>query len=161
MRLGDLLSGVLFVVLGLAVLAYARSLPQVPGHFYGPGLFPAIIGWGFTIGGGLLALSALRALVGSGVRLRLFSAPDWPIGPGRLLQVGLLFATILAFVALGEYLGFAAIAFLALVSMYVAAGRGIVLALVLATGVTAGLQLLFGKLLGVPLPPGEVWSFLR
>jgi putative tricarboxylic transport membrane protein len=161
MRLGDSLSGVLFIVLGLAVLAYARGLPQVPGHFYGPGLFPSIIGWGFTVGGAILAISALRARARSPGGDRLFSAPDWLAGPGRLLQLGLLFATIAVFVTLGEFLGFALIAFVSLVMMYLAAGRGIVLALVLAAGVTLGLQLLFGKLLAVPLPAGEIWSFLR
>ncbi len=159
MRLGDLVSGLLFVLLGLAVLAYARSLPPVPGHFYGPGLFPSIIGWGFAIGGGFLAASALRA--GPRGLPRFFSAPDWRAGSGRLLQVVLMFAAIAAFVLFGEFAGFAAIAFIALVAMYASAGRGWVQSIVIALGVTVGLQLLFGKLLGVPLPPGEVWSLLR
>lgn len=153
MKISDLLFGVLIALLGVSVVAYAGSLPGVPGHHYGPGLFPRVIGWSFIACGGMLALSGLRR----GERLAgMVDWPDWRGSPRGFVQVGLMAAAMVAFVSFGDLLGFRLVAFCTLAAMYLVAGRAWWFALPVAALVSIGLNALFVNLLGVPLPVGEL-----
>lgn len=156
MKISDLLFGVLVALLGASVVAYAAGLPEVPGHYYGPGLFPTLIGWSFVGCGSILALSGVRR----GDRLAsLVAWPDWRGSPRGLAQAGLMAAAILAFVLFGDLLGFRLLAFCTLSAMYLVGGRAWWFALPTAAVVSVGLNALFVDLLGVPLPVGELpWS---
>lgn len=153
MKISDLLFGVLVALLGASALAYASSLPDVPGHYYGPGLFPTLIGWGFVGCGVALAMSGLRR----GERLaRLVDWPDWRGASRGLVQAGLMAVAIFAFVLFGDLLGFRLFAFCTLAAMYLVGGRAWWFALPVAALVSIGLNALFVNLLGVPLPVGEL-----
>jgi putative tricarboxylic transport membrane protein len=152
-KIADLLFGIVVALLGAAVLAYAAALPGVPGHYYGPGLFPTIIGWGFVGCGTMLALSGWQR----GERLTgLLAFPDWQGAPRGLALVGLMAIAILVFFFFGDMLGFRLIAFLVLAAMYRVGGRSLGFSVAVAALVSLGLNALFVNLLGVPLPVGEL-----
>jgi len=151
-KINDLLFGLIIAGLGLAVLIYAGTLPDVPGHYYGPGLFPTVIGAGFLVCGGVLAGSTFK----SRERSTLIDCPDWRGASRGLVQVALMSVAILVFVGFGDLIGFRLFAFVTLAAMYLVAGRGLLVSLLLAVVITALLDTLFVGLLGVPLPVGEL-----
>lgn len=55
----DLVSGALAVLVGLAVIPYARSMPEISEGLPGPGLFPGIVGGLFVLFGTALVIKAL------------------------------------------------------------------------------------------------------
>lgn len=151
MRIDDRLFGVLICLLGIVVVRHSAGFPGVPGQYYGPALFPTVIGWGF-IGCGLVLLGA--GLRRAGLRGPLLAFPDWLGSPRGLLGVGLTLCAILAFVQFGDLVGFQILAFATLTLLYLTAGRSVVRAVGAALVVTILMDLLFGRLLRVPLPPG-------
>lgn len=153
MRIGDLLFGIVVALLGAAVLGYAAGLPPVPGHHYGPGLFPTIIGWGFVGCGTMLALAGWKRGERPAGQL---AFPDWRGTPRGLVLVGLMAVAMLVFVLFGDLIGFRLFAFVTLAAMYLVGGRGLGFSLVVAALVSLGLNALFVNLLGVPLPVGEL-----
>ena len=78
MQIDDRLVGVLICVLGIAVLWNSAGFPAVAGQFYGPAMFPTIIGWGFVAGGLSLLGSGLRKAGLDGFAI---GFPDWRKSP--------------------------------------------------------------------------------
>lgn len=150
MRIDDRLFGVLVCLLGVATLWYSAGFPGVAKQFYGPALFPTIIGWGFVVTGIFLFGTAVRRPRAGA----LLSFPDWRGAPRGLASVILMLASVLAFIYLGDAIGFQILSFITLVALYLTAGRGVVKAVAIALVVTLSLDLLFRKLLRVPLPDG-------
>lgn len=151
MRIDDRLFGALICLLGIVVIRHSASFPGIPGQYYGPALFPTVIGAGF-VGCGLLLLGA--GLRRAGLRTTLLSFPDWRGSPRGLVGVAVMLASIVAFVLAGDIVGFQVLAFSTLALLYLAAGRSIVRSVGAALVVTVFMELLFGKLLRVPLPRG-------
>nr|MBA2601996.1 tripartite tricarboxylate transporter TctB family protein [Acidobacteriota bacterium] len=60
MRLNDMLTGLLILVIGAMVAGYAQTFPSMPGQSVGPSLFPTVIGIGFIFLGAALSASGLR-----------------------------------------------------------------------------------------------------
>jgi putative tricarboxylic transport membrane protein len=150
-RIDDRLLGVLFCLLGIAVVRYSAGFPGIPGQYYGPALFPSVIGWGFIACGAVMLGAGLRR---TGLRGTLLAFPDWRASPRGLLGVAVMLAAIAAFVLLGDRIGFQILAFATLALLYAIAGRGLARSIVTALAVTVLMELLFGKLLRVPLPRG-------
>lgn len=151
MRIDDRLFGALICLLGIAILWHSSGFPKVGDHYYGPAMFPSIIGVGFVVSGGWLLVAGLqKSLAPTG----LVSFPDWRGPPRRLVGVALMLVSILAFVYLGDAVGFQVLAFATLVAMYLAAGRRVLQSAFIAFIVTLCLDLLFTRLLRVPLPSG-------
>jgi putative tricarboxylic transport membrane protein len=156
MRIDDRLFGVLICLLGIAILWISSGFPRVGEHFYGPAMFPSIIGWGFVVTGLLLSATTLRRPASfSG----LISFPDWHGSPRGLASVVLMLVAIPAFIYLGDWIGFQILAFTTLFLLYLAAGRGVLVSAAIAFGVTLAFYLLFNKLLRVPLPNGVFTNF--
>jgi len=155
-RIDDRLFGVLVCLLGVATLWYSSDFPGVAKQFYGPALFPTIIGWGFVVCGIFLVGSAMRR---SRTAAGLISFADWRGTPRGLASVVLMLASILAFIYLGDLIGFQILSFVTLVALYMAAGRKVLKAAAIALIVTLVLDLLFRKLLRVPLPDGLLAGF--
>ncbi len=151
MRIDDRLFGALVCLLGIAVLWHSAGFPAVAGQFYGPAMFPTLIGWGFVIGGGVLTGAGLRK---SGFAGTWLAFPDWRGSRRGLAGVALMGASIGAFIFVGDRVGFQLLAFATLTLMYLTAGRSLVRSVATGLVVTLGLDLLFSKLLRVPLPSG-------
>ncbi|MBL8697880.1 MAG: tripartite tricarboxylate transporter TctB family protein [Alphaproteobacteria bacterium] len=150
MRLGDLASGAGLAAFGAAVAWHAAGFPRAPGHMFGAGLFPIVIGGGLVACGGLLVA---RGAVSGG--LRGISLAAWTeAGPRAAAAAAIAIALPVAFIWLLEPVGFLALATGSLVVLFLAVG--VPLARSLAISVVASLVCywLFAKLLRVPLPRG-------
>lgn len=157
MRIDERLLGALFCLLGIAVIRHSAGFPGIPGQYYGPALFPSVIGWGFVACGLVLLGAGLRR---AGLRGRMLAFPDWRGSPRGLIGVAVMLAAIAAFVLLGDRIGFQVLAFLTLALLYLTAGRSVARSLFAALVVTVLMELLFGMLLRVPLPRGLLADLL-
>lgn len=157
MRVGDSVLGVLSAVLGLLVLWQAGTFPEMPGHYFGPALFPSVIAWGFVAAGVMLLVRAAR-------RKQLLAGwltmGEKPVSAHGVLGAAIMMAAILAFVFLGEVVGFQLLTLATLIALYVWAGRRPLEIIVLPVILTVAFELLFSKLLRVPLPGGWLTDYL-
>ena len=151
MRIDDRLFGLLICVLGIAIIRHSAGFPGISGQYYGPAFLPTVIGWGLIACGLVLLGAGLRR---AGLRGAMLAFPDWVGSPRGLLGVAVMLGAIVAFVLLGDRIGFQILAFATLILLYLTAGRSLVRSVVAALGVTIVMELLFGKLLRVPLPRG-------
>jgi putative tricarboxylic transport membrane protein len=151
MRLGNGILGTVFAALGAAVAIHVRGFPEVPGHFYGPGLFPGMIAAGLIVCGAGLVVRGLRAKTGSAFAV---DPAVWIVSRRNSVSGALVLAAILSFAFFGETLGFQIPAFATLAGFYLWLGRGPLRAFALAVALTVVLDLLFRVLLRVPVPTG-------
>ena len=149
MRFSETMLGAVLLVLGIAVAAYARTLPAVPGQQYGAAAFPTLIGLGF-VGCALILLV-------QGYRMRPtppISLTEWTRQPGALVAVGVTILCIVAYMFLARRVGFVPVSIAILIVLFrmlsVSWGKVIFFAIV-ATLVT---DYVFRTLLLVPLPFG-------
>lgn len=148
MRFNDAVSGLFFLLFGLAMIVIATGFPGFPGQRYGPSLFPSLLGGGLMIAGVMLIVQGWRA----GDRLvRLDPAlTQWRGGVSVLLVV----AGVLAHILLADWLGFIPVCLGVLVVMLVWFGVRPLGAAAVAVGTTAAIWWFFAIMLRVPLPHG-------
>lgn len=155
MLLSDKVTGVGLVALGGAALYGASLQPGVPGQDVGPGVFPAVIGFGLIGCGAMIALGVGHS----------FEAPEdvIPAAPGEALPQVPRFAEWRAFLPLlllifyvlvADPLGFVPTAAMIALAAALALGARWKLALPVAVLAPIGIHLIFVKLLRVPLPDG-------
>jgi putative tricarboxylic transport membrane protein len=144
----DVVAGFLSVALGVAVLGYVRTFPEMPGGQPGPALFPGIIGALFVLFGAVLAARALLTRRAAGAReVRVGS-------PRSRMNAAMVLTAIVLYIPLVETLGFlVTMASLLFVLTWRLGAKPWVAAF--AAAATAGvILLLFQRLLLVPLPTG-------
>lgn len=146
MRVGDAVSGALIALLGLAIAAYAQTIPSRPGMAFGPGLFPTIIGVALGLCGAALAWQGSRR------GERLVELPAWARSPRHALGVLLLFGLIGFYILLVDRLGFLLTAFVILASFQSWFGVRPRMALPIAALASIAFYVAFSRLLAVPLP---------
>lgn len=149
MKLHDTLCGLLILLFGTAVIAYAQTFPPMPGQNIGPSLFPTLIGSGFV----LFAL----ALMVSGLRER--GAPwleldDWLRRPRMAFNFLLVIADLVFYALVVDRLGFFITGFLFLCVLFLAFGVARKWIAPIAGVVTLLIHYGFYTLLRVPLPWG-------
>ncbi|PZW46657.1 putative tricarboxylic transport membrane protein [Humitalea rosea] len=149
MRLNDLALGGLSATLGTALLVASLRLPGVRGQEFGAGFYPALIGVLTIAAGAGLMLTGLRQRGVPALRL-----PGWFTDGWAVANAAILAGAIAIFGAFGETIGFLPFAVVLLFviqwRLSIPAPRAALIAVLGAIG----FQLLFGKLLRVPLPPG-------
>jgi len=145
----DLLFGLIFIALGLAVWLMAREFPVVPGMQYGADFFPTLIAIGMAGGGALLSFNALRQLRTEGAgKTAGFGLPS--------LAVLLPCALVVAYIYLSEVIGAAPMMLLIMLTLLIQRGVRLMPSLVISFVATAVISLSFGHLLKVPLPVGPL-----
>ena len=146
MRVRDTVSGALIMLLGLAIAAYAQTIPSRPGMAFGPSLFPTIIGLALALCG--------AALAGQGLRRggRMVELPGWARSPRHVAGVLLLFGLIAFYILLVDRLGFLLTAFVILAVFQSWFGVRLRTALPLAALASIAFYVAFSRLLAVPLP---------
>lgn len=152
MRVDDRLLALVACLLGIAILLHIRSYPEIPGHFYGPALFPGLVGWGFVVFGVLLGIRTIRR--GQGASGPWLAFPEWSGNVKGGVGAGLMLLAILGFMYLGDVAGFPLLSICTLAALYLWAGRGVLFSIALAVAVTIVFDLLFSRLLSVPMPTG-------
>lgn len=147
----DLVFGMAFIVLGIAVIVLARDFPAVPGMQYGADLFPSLIALGMIGGGAVLSITALGTLRQHAPTLRL------PAGVLRTtLGAALPCLTVVAYILFNETLGAASMMVLIMLVLLLQQGVHLLRAAAISVVATAVISLSFGHLLKVPLPVGPL-----
>lgn len=136
----DVLAGLFFVAVGVAVFVLSRGYGiGTPAHL-GPGVFPMLLAGLLVALGAAIALVAIRDKAAAALRL------SW-----RPLL--LVTAAVCLFGFGLDLLGlFAAVALMVLVSRVARSGQGLVESLVIAATLGAAASFLFYFLLGLPVP---------
>ena len=159
MLISDKVSGLALVALGGAAAYGGSLLPPVPGQQVGPNVFPMVVGIGLALCGAMIAFGVGSAieqeaeaeLAAHSVKLE----PDAPSSPLLNAAKTLLPPTLLlAYVFVGDRLGFVPTAFFIVLAISLAMGARLKLALPLALIAPPVVHLIFLKLLRVPLPAG-------
>jgi putative tricarboxylic transport membrane protein len=155
-KVNDAVAGALFLAFGLAIIATAVQMPEMPGQPYGAATFPALIGGGFV----LVALVLVAKGVAEWRELPGIVAADWGRSPRALFRIALTIGLVILYIALSGWLGFIASSFLVLVTLFVSLGVRPVPAIAVAIVATLAIQQAFGVLLRVPLPRNQLLAFL-
>ncbi|MEZ2408765.1 tripartite tricarboxylate transporter TctB family protein [Bosea sp. RCC_152_1] len=157
MLLSDKVTGGVVAVLGGLAFAYGSQLPPVPGQQIGPSAFPMVIGAGLVLCGGLIMLGiGHRFEEVAEADLASHTAPEQlaPL-PAWRNWLALLPPALLAFYALvSETLGFLPTSAIMVLVASLAFGARPKLAVPLAIIAPFFINLIFLKLLRVPLPGG-------
>lgn len=164
MLVSDKVSGLFLVALGGASAYGGSLLPPTPGQQIGPEVFPMVVGVGLVLCGGMIALgvgSALEKEAEADLAAHL-EKTDTPAAAPQPAASASVFAAktllppalLLAYVFLVDRIGFVPMAFLIVLSVSLTMGARLKLALPLAIAASIAVQLIFVKILRVPLPPG-------
>ena len=167
MRLSDRVTGLFMVALG-GLAAYGGSrLPPVPGQQIGPDVFPLVVGIGLAICGGMIAFGVgrhyeeeaeadLAKITGqlTGQISSATGAADEPSAWWRGLMALVPPALLLFYVLAVDRLGFLPTAAVIVLITSLALGARLRLAIPMAIGAPLFVNLVFLKLLRVPLPSG-------
>jgi putative tricarboxylic transport membrane protein len=160
MHLSDRVTGLFLVALG-GVAAYGGSrLPPVPGQQIGPEVFPMVVGISLAVCGGLIAAGVGRRFEDEAeaelarVAVPVEDAAAPPPSRWRGLRALIPPALLLFYVQVVDYLGFLPTAAVIVLITSIALGARLRLAIPLALGAPLLVNLLFLKLLRVPLPSG-------
>ena len=150
MKLNDAVFGLLFMLLGGAVLAAIQGYPKIPGQPVGPALFPGLIAAGLCICGVLLVVTGVRHRAEQGWVV----FDDWLRSPRHVAALAVLLGSVVFYILAADRLGFLPTAMLILLSLFlvlrVPPGRAVLVAVVAALVI----HFAFYKLLRVPLPWG-------
>lgn len=157
MHIHDTAIGALLALLGVAVIWYVGSFPQVAGQSYGPDLFPRLTGIGLMIFGGGLVLRGVRTAEGAP---KLLAMPGTVTLRRGTLAALYILASVFAIVLFGETVGIQILVFVILLVGLLAAFRRPVMSLALAVGLTVAFDLIFRMLLRVPVPSGLLTGVL-
>lgn len=157
MRANDALSGLVIIVLSLAMIAFTTTFPAFPGQKFGPALFPRILGAGLILCG--------LALIRNGIAARKTGATwieiaPWAREPWRLTSFFLVIVLLIAYILFSETVGFIPIALAFLLSLFLWLGARPLTAISTAIVATIGIHWFFGSMLRVPLPRGWLTTIL-
>jgi putative tricarboxylic transport membrane protein len=156
-RLNDAVIGIALILFALAMIAYTRTFPAMPGQDYGPALFPVLIGIGFIVTGVILIVSGLR-------RRRvepLFGGGEWLRSGPHVTNFLAVVGGLLLYIVASGWLGFIVTSLLLLFGWLVLfRGGKPISSFVIALAVTLCVDYAFSQLLLVPLPLGVLQPLL-
>ena len=157
MLLSDRVTGGVIATLGATAFFYGSKLPPVPGQQVGPSAFPMVVGAGLVLCGVMIVLGVGRHFEEvAEAELAEHSAPELlePLPAWRNWLALLPPALLLFYALVSEKLGFLPTAAIMVLSASLAFGARLKLALPLALIAPFAINLIFLKLLRVPLPSG-------
>lgn len=155
MKIHDSILGLVFVLIGIAILYTVSGYPKMPGQDVGPAMFPGVMAAGFVAFGSILAI---RALVMPGPK-PLVAMGAWAGSPRHVLAGLSVILGCAAYALLSNALGFLILAPILLFVWHLAFGVAARTALLSALLTTALTWAVFYKGLGVPLPWGLLKSY--
>ncbi len=150
MKFNDAISGLLLLLLAVAVLVNVSSFPTIPGQNIGPGAFPGLLAWLLLLCSVLLIVRGFR----SSVRTPLVEMGAWMRSPYHLRNFFITTGCLLFYILASDFLGFLICAFAILCTMFWALQVRARLIVPIALGVTLLIHTIFYKGLRVPLPWG-------
>lgn len=153
MKFNDAVIGVFLLLFAVAEITYTYTFPQFQGQNYGPNIFPILIGVGLSVCGCALIYKGLRQSDSVGVVM----IGDWAKNRNTVLDIIILFVSILFYVLFSEQIGFIPISLLILSLLLYRLGSSLSNSLLIATITTFVMHAIFAKALLVPLP----WGILQ
>jgi len=159
MRVNDAITGAVLVVFALAEIAYTRTFPSLHGQSYGPDLFPRLIGIGLFACGCILIMRGLLARrsndqTTTGAVSSWFDSSALVDSKHAKVNVALTIIFLLAYVLLSDWIGFIPLSLVIITTLLYRLGSSLFMAIVIAIATTFVIQILFAKVLLVPLPAG-------
>jgi putative tricarboxylic transport membrane protein len=151
MRVNDLISGALIIVLAAVMIAYTTTFPPFPGQKYGPSLFPRIIGGGLILCGILLMLRGRRQLA-AGAELAGIDDAYKPVKGWA--SVVMILGVITGYIAFSTSLGFVPVAVVGVLALLWWFGVSLPRAALISLIAVLVVDWFFGWLFRVPLPIG-------
>jgi putative tricarboxylic transport membrane protein len=148
MRVNDSLIGAVLLVGAIAMFAYARTLPALPGQEYGAAVFPMLIALGLGGCGLVLLASGVRHWEGA------VTWNTWARSHHAWAKLATVFALILAYILAAQVVGFVVTSILILLVFLIVMGVRWWVAASVALAATLLIQQTFAGLLRVPLPLG-------
>lgn len=152
MRIHDGLLGLLFIVLGIAVVVQAIGFPGMPGQAIGPGTFPTLFGTLFIIGGLIIGWQGIR----SGAMPLIKLNEGWAHKDRALAAAIAIFGTLILAIYF-EQIGFIIGAAVLLLAMYWVQGFRKPIWIGVTLAFVASVYYGMAKLLLVPLPAGPLF----
>jgi putative tricarboxylic transport membrane protein len=154
MGLKDLIGGGIFTALGIFIFILTLRFPSLDdANHPGPGLFPTILAVLFVFFGGIVLYRGLKPAKETGIEDG--AGEDFP-GQNYYNPLFVLLL-IIAYMLLSNWLGFLITSFFVLLLMMIKLRVSLWKSAVIAVLMTLFVNLMFSKILRVPLPPG----FLR
>ena len=148
MKKNDVLAGLVFIALGIFIFTQTVSYPSLEKGHPGPGLFPNLLAILFIIFGGVLILKARKpASLSEG-------NPKIPAAPRRIFNAFFVLAIIVIFLAVVNIVGFLITSAVLCFALMKRLGVTILRSAIASVVITLFINLMFSKLLRVPLPPG-------
>ena len=180
MRFNDALIGMVLVVFAIAEITYSTTFPSLHGQAYGPSLFPTIIGCGLMACGLVLIFRGLQSRrqqphhkpsnavesnepveAGSVARnARWVDLGEWAQNPASRTNMMLVPVLLVVYVLLSDHIGFIPLSVAMLSILLFRLGSSVFASIAVAVVTTVLLQLLFAKVLLVPLPSGLLLRWL-
>ena len=154
MKINDAIWGVLFALLGAAILWHVQGFPRIPGQNVGPGLFPGVLAVAMLVCGTILIATGLRARRAAGATSRWAVAPEWLRSHRHVLAFAVLVASNVFYLLVVERLGFLLTAFVYLSALMWVLRVRLAVAVPVAFIMALAIHYAFYKLLRVPLPWG-------
>ena len=154
MRFNDAITGCVLVIFAIAEIAYTRTFPSLFGQSYGPDLFPRIIGFGLIATGLILIVRGVRQKQRAGINSQWVEIGPWIHQSNLKINILLVLLALVVYILLSDWLGFILMSMLILSVLLYRLGNSMLMSLLIAAATTATLQLVFAKLLLVPLPAG-------
>ena len=148
MKKNDIVAGLIFIALGIFIFTQTVSYPSLEKGHPGPGLFPNLLAILFIAFGGVLAFKARKptSLPEGG--------PEIPAAPKRIFNAFFVLAIIVIFVAAVNIVGFLITSAVLLFVLMKRLGVTILKSAIAGLVITLFINLMFSKILRVPLPPG-------
>ncbi|MFV0492236.1 MAG: tripartite tricarboxylate transporter TctB family protein [Pseudorhodobacter sp.] len=148
MKMHDAVLGLIFVIIGAAIVVSSYSF-ATPRHLaYGPGLFPRLMGAGLALSGVGVIVTGLRR------RAPMVEWPAWFSDHRLMLNVLLIPSVCIFYYLTSVWLGFPFTALIILLVLLWSGGVAPLRALIVSAAVVVVTTLLFVSILNVPLPWG-------
>lgn len=155
MRLNDAISGLVLLIFAIAVIGYSTTFPTLYGQEYGPSLFPILIGSGLAICAVALIVRGLAARRSAPADERAWLIwGDWARDPQHRMNMLMIPGLLICYILFSDFIGFFPLSVLLLSILLYRLGSSLLASVLYAVATTFVLQLLFARVLLVPLPPG-------
>lgn len=151
MRVNDAITGLVLLLISIAIFSYSTTLPKLFGMQFSAGFWPQVLS---TLLGGcalVLIFNGIRARATGVVWLEL---DKWWKQPGTFTTVALVPASILFYIFLSDLLGFVICSLIIIFVLAFRFGLTLPKALTLSVVTTASMHFVFAEVLLVALPWG-------
>jgi len=154
-RVNDAITGLILLVVAIAIFAYSTTFPQLTGMQFSAGFWPQTLCVLLALCGGFLIFSGIKERSGGQAWVRL---DEWWRQSGTLFTVALVPLAIFFYILFSDFLGFIISSLIILLTMSLRFGLKPVSAIILAVVTTGVMQFVFVDLLLVQLPWGILES---